>query len=333
MCKSASWQRPLRWVVATLLCAYFVLYFMPPPPLQAQPKRSSGRGRGRAAPGAASAASAAAVLLPPPPPPQLPAATASGLGPAAVPAAVPAAPAPSGAAAAPCAPGVYPGRLPQCASQLHAVIPSRATHNNAIRRATIRYNMAKSLDASRYSLSYYFLLSRVPLPPAPPADAPREAHEAAAFAAAMTAAVEAENATHHDMFYVPLDRTKAYPETIYERDMVKKVWHEMVGLLEAVNASAAQASTWWAKFDDDAIVLWDRFFPALAGAMPSKELVWCAQGSGEFAQAGGYSGMYCNGPYLLSTDVVLKIAADPEQGMTDTLEKHADKEWHYNDGA
>ena len=198
---------------------------------------------------------------------------------------------------------------------LHAVIPSRAgSDNNARRRATIRYNMGKALNPALDSLCYYFLVSH------PPPQNPQA-----------VAALEAENATHGDIFYVPLDSTKAYAETIYERDMVKKVWHEMAGLAAGVRAAGFQPA-YWAKFDDDVIVLWDRFFPVLRRDMPAEQLVWCAQGTGDFAQAGGYSGMYCNGPYLLSTDVVLKIAADPLQCCTDKEPIHADFEWHYNDG-
>ena len=126
-----------------------------------------------------------------------------------------------------------------------------------------------------------------------------------------------------------MDRTKNYSEPIRERDMLRKVWHEMVRLGEEVNAGGPLPS-FWAKFDDDAIVLWDKFFPILSRDMPTKELVWCAQGTGAFAADGGYSGMYCNGPYLLSTDVVLKIAADEKQCCTDDM--GGNKEWHYNDG-
>ena len=103
----------------------------------------------------------------------------------------------------------------------------------------------------------------------------------------------------------PLDRTKAAPELIADSDMVKKVWHEM-----AFAAAAGEAQGWqpqfWAKFDDDVTVLWDRFLPVLKNEMPSKGLVWCNQGTGDGVQKGGYDGMYCNGPYLLSIDVVAK---------------------------
>jgi len=41
--------------------------------------------------------------------------------------------------------------------------------------------------------------------------------------------------------------------------------------------------------------------------------------------------MYCNGPYLLSMDVVINIASDREQGSVEREPYDPDKYWAYND--
>jgi hypothetical protein len=43
--------------------------------------------------------------------------------------------------------------------------------------------------------------------------------------------------------------------------------------------------------------------PTLYAEMPREGLVWCGQGT-------GHAGIYCNGPYLYSMDVVARLAAD-----------------------
>ena len=208
---------------------------------------------------------------------------------------------------------MYKGRFPPCPSLLQVLIPSRAQPSNIPRREIIRYNLQRSFDASRFSLAYYFLVSFNGDPGA-------------------WEGLLAENATHGDIFLAPLDRTKATPELISDRDMVKKVWHEMA---DATAAGAARGwqPRFWAKFDDDVTVLWDRFLPVLEKDMPREGLLWCAQGTGAYAGNGGYSGLYCNGPYLLSIDVVNKIASDARQASVEDLYAgDTSKVWEYNDG-
>lgn len=215
-----------------------------------------------------------------------------------------------------CRPGVYKGRHPPCPVQLHVLTPSRAQPNNAERRSTIRYNLARTFDAARYSLAYYFLVTFNGDPGA-------------------WEAILAENATHGDIFLAPFDRTQppgSPPQLIEDRDMVKKVWHEMAFAAEA-GAARGWQPRFWAKLDDDVTVLWDRFMPALEREMPDRGLVWCSQGSGAWAERGGYKGLYCNGPYLLSIDVVNKIASDVEQASVAGLyAQDTSKVWEYNDG-
>lgn len=223
---------------------------------------------------------------------------------------------PSGPASAPrCRPGVYKGRHPPCPVQLHVLTPSCAQSNNAERRRTIRYNLQRSFDAARYSLAYYFLVTFSGDPGA-------------------WEAILAENATHGDIFVAPFDRTQppgSPPQLIREKDMVKKVWHEMAFAAEA-GAARGWQPRFWAKLDDDVTVLWDRFMPALEKEMPDRGLVWCSQGTGAWAERGGYKGLYCNGPYLLSIDVVNKVASDVGQASVAGLyAEDASKVWEYND--
>jgi hypothetical protein len=212
-----------------------------------------------------------------------------------------------------CRPGLYKGRFPPCPALLQVLIPSRAQPNNIPRREIIRYNLQRSFDASRFSLAYYFLVSFNGDPGA-------------------WEGLLAENATHGDIFLAPLDRTKATPELISDSDMVKKVWHEMADAT-AVGAARGWQPRYWAKFDDDVTVLWDRFLPVLDKDMPREGLLWCAQGTGAYAGKGGYSGLYCNGPYLLSIGVVNKIASDARQASVEDLYAgDTSKVWEYNDG-
>ena len=258
----------------------------------------------------ASRAAATAGTLPPPP-----AAFPVGAPAAALPPLLPADPA-DPARGPRCRPGVYKGRHPPCPVQLHVLTPSRAQSNNAERRSTIRYNLQRSFDATRYSLAYYFLVTFNGAPGA-------------------WEAILAENATHGDIFLAPFDRTQpsgSPPQLIEDKDMVKKVWHEMAFAAEA-GAARGWQPRFWAKLDDDVTVLWDRFMPALENEMPDRELVWCSQGTGAWAERGGYKGLYCNGPYLLSIDVVNKIAGDVEQASVAGLYAgDTSKVWEYNDG-
>jgi hypothetical protein len=121
-----------------------------------------------------------------------------------------------------------------------------------------------------FRVSYYWLLT-------PPSDA------------AALAAVLAENATHGDLAF-------ASP-AIEDGELTNKVWEEMV------LAAALKQAPFWAKMDDDAVILWDRFLPTLYKEMPREGLVWCSQGS-------GHGGLYCTGPYLFSLDVVRRFAGD-----------------------
>ena len=166
--------------------------------------------------------------------------------------------------------GLFPGRFVPGPLDLIVCYLSRAREKNAARRAMLRRSFAL-LDTSTFRVSYYWLLS-------PPQDA--DALED----------VLKENATWGDIAFT----TAALPDG----ELTNKVWLEM-----GVAASLQQAP-FWAKMDDDAVILWDRFLPTLYSEMPREGLVWCSQGSGQ-------GGLYCTGPYLFSIDVVKRFAADP----------------------
>jgi len=128
------------------------------------------------------------------------------------------------------------------------------------------------LDTTIFRVGYYWLMT----PPTDPA---------------LLAEVMEENATFGDIAF-------AVPETVLpDGELTNKVWNEM-----RVGWSQKQAP-FWAKMDDDAVILWDRFLPTLYKEMPREGLCWCSQGSGQ-------GGIYCTGPYLFSMDVVGRLAED-----------------------
>jgi len=164
--------------------------------------------------------------------------------------------------------------------------------------------MAALVDTSKFSLSYYFLLTRK------------------GYSAVDVEAGELENSTHKDMVWAA--------DSIEDYNMVTKVWTELAGMNEYYRRSGVQEPTYWAKFDDDAFVLWDRFFPAML-TMPRESLVWCNQGSGAHAQAGGFSGIFCNGPYLFSFDIAKLIGNDEKQRVTSVHWSNEREKPGYND--
>ena len=165
--------------------------------------------------------------------------------------------------------GLFPGRFVPGPLDLVVCYLSRAQPKNAARRAMLRRSMAL-LDTATYRVAYYWVLT-------PPTDA------------AALALVLAENATHGDIAF-------AAPQ-IPDGELTNKVW------LEMRHATALKQAPFWAKMDDDAVILWDRFLPTLYKEMPREGLVWCSQGS-------GHGGLYCTGPYLFSLDVVGRFADD-----------------------
>jgi hypothetical protein len=166
--------------------------------------------------------------------------------------------------------GFLPGRHVGGPLDLQIVYLSRATQEGGARRASIRRTFSL-LDASVYRVAYYWVLT-------PPAD--KEALEA----------LRAENSTYGDIAW-------ANP-ALQDPELTTKVWDEM-----RVGAAAPNAPPFWVKLDDDVLVLWERFMPVLYMEMPQEGLVWCSQGV-------GHQGIYCNGPYLWSMDVVRRLASD-----------------------
>jgi hypothetical protein len=165
--------------------------------------------------------------------------------------------------------GLFAGRHVPGPLDLVVCYLSRAQPKNAARRAMLRRSLAL-LDVATFRVAYYWVLT-------PPKEA------------GALAAVLAENATHGDLHFAsPL---------IDDGELANKVWDEMR------HAAALAQAPFWAKMDDDAVILWDRFLPALYREMPREGLVWCSQGS-------GHGGLYCTGPYLFSMDVVKRFASD-----------------------
>jgi hypothetical protein len=203
--------------------------------------------------------------------------------------------------------GLFPGRFVPGPLDLVVCYLSRAREKNAARRAMLRQSLAL-LDTATYRVAYYWLLT-------PPTDA------------AVLAALLAENATHGDLAFASA--------TIEDGELTGKVWAEMR------HAAALKQAPFWAKMDDDAAILWDRFLPTLYKEMPRQGLVWCSQGSGQ-------GGLYCTGPYLFSMDVVQRFASDegaccgggsiddwwfPNRGWNNRAIWNfgADRRWHNDD--
>lgn len=199
---------------------------------------------------------------------------------------------------------IYRGRYPPFRVDLLVLIPSRLRSDNLERRKALRTFMAALVDTSQFSLAYYFLLTRK------------------GYSALDVQKGEQENSTYSDMVWAD--------DSIEDYNMVTKVWTELHGMNEYYRRSGVHEPTHWAKFDDDAFVLWDRFFPAMA-TMPRESLVWCAQGSGAYAQAGGFSGIFCNGPYLFSFDVAKHIGNDEKQKITSAHWSNEREKPGYND--
>jgi len=183
---------------------------------------------------------------------------------------------------------IFKGRYPMAKVDLLALLPSRITDGGFSRRESHR-RFLSLVDTTRFRLGYYFLLSS------------RGKSESELVN------IYAENKTWGDLLFAN--------DELEDYNMVGKVWTELNGLVSHYKRSGVKEPSFWAKFDDDAVVLWDRFVPALL-TMPHKELVWCNQGSGALAQDGGFSGMFCNGPYLFSWDVARHIGSDLEQRKT-----------------
>ncbi len=169
--------------------------------------------------------------------------------------------------------GFLPGRHVPGDLDLQVLFLSRPTPTGAQRRAVVRSTFAL-LDAATFTVAYYWALT-------PPADA------------GALAEVLAENATHGDIAW-------SNP-ALHDEELTNKIHDEMrVG---AARGAAAGGAPFWVKLDDDVLVLWERFLPTLYAEMPREGLVWCGQGT-------GHPGIYCNGPYLYSMDVVARLAAD-----------------------
>ena len=102
----------------------------------------------------------------------------------------------------------------------------------------------------------------------------------------------AENATHGDLFLAP--------SWVEQRDLSSKVWLEMRDVAQR-NATKA-----WFKVDDDVFIRFDLLLPELA-LLPETGLLWCRRGHGMF-HTNGIKSPYCNGCYVMSMDVVAKVA-------------------------
>ena len=169
--------------------------------------------------------------------------------------------------------GFLPGRHVPGALDLQVLFLSRPTPTGAQRRAVVRSTFAL-LDAATYTVAYYWALT-------PPTDA------------ATLAAILAENATHGDIAWCNA--------ALHDEELTNKIHDEMKA--GAARGAEAGGAPFWVKLDDDVLVLWERFLPTLYAEMPREGLVWCGQGT-------GHAGIYCNGPYLYSMDVVARLAAD-----------------------
>jgi hypothetical protein len=159
------------------------------------------------------------------------------------------------------------------ALDLQVLFLSRPTPTGAQRRAVVRSTFAL-LDAATYTVAYYWALT-------PPTDA------------ATLAVVLAENATHGDIAWCNA--------ALHDEELTNKIHDEMKA--GAARGAEPGGAPFWVKLDDDVLVLWERFLPTLYAEMPREGLVWCGQGT-------GHAGIYCNGPYLYSMDVVARLAAD-----------------------
>lgn len=187
---------------------------------------------------------------------------------------------------------------------------SRPTPLNKLKRDAIRLSHA-TIDTDTYRVGVYWAMT-------PPAED--------VGGLATRALLADENATHGDLHF--FDRT--YPA---DNDISGKVWTEYIHL------AAAGLATFVFRLDDDVMVLWDVFLPEMM-TKPTQGVYWYRQGSGK-------QGIYGNGPYLTSLDVVQALAIHPtmkEGGYDEDLQTgtivsgtgiawnlYPDERWHNDD--
>jgi hypothetical protein len=169
---------------------------------------------------------------------------------------------------------VLAGRDAPMPVDVHVMYLSRSLDASAEKRAACRMTHA-AMDLDLFRVASYFALT-------PPPETPE--------GTAVRARIAAENATHGDLFF--------FEAWIPDREISTKVW------LEFAHHAARALATYVFKLDDDAVVMWDRFLPELL-EHPTQGVFWFRQGTGR-------QGLYANGPYLFSLDVVRMIAGNAD---------------------
>jgi hypothetical protein len=170
------------------------------------------------------------------------------------------------------------------ALDLQIVILSRPS--TALKRAAVRLSSLSTLALDRtYKISYFFLLSR---PPREDVD--------------LWQTIFRENTTHGDL--------KFSEEGVSDNDLSKKVW------LALRTVALQKKAKFLLKIDDDHMVFYDRLLNELGNLSPER-LLWGRRGSGAVSEHDRT--IYTNSAYLMSADVLERVAEDVEAGTCGNL--------------